>query len=91
MPPRDLDGPDDILARSDDDDAERLDLVNAGIGRLQRPGYAVEPDLAVDPILELPSQEVGHSNRSASMGSNVAGQANALGSACDRGGFIGHP
>jgi hypothetical protein len=45
MPRCDLDSADDILTRPRDDDAKRLNLVNAGVSGVQRARDPVEPDL----------------------------------------------
>ena len=45
--------------RSRDDDAERLDLVDAGVGRIERARDLVEADFAVDRRFELALQATG--------------------------------
>ena len=44
---------DDVLARLRDDDAERLNLVDAGVGGVQRARDRVEADLALELGVEL--------------------------------------
>ena len=56
MPPADLHGADEIVARRDDHDAERLDLVDAGIGRVQAARNRVETHLALELSREFPAQ-----------------------------------
>jgi hypothetical protein len=56
MLPRNLDGSHHIVSRAGHDDADRLDLVNAGVGGVQRARNAIEPDLALDVLLELALQ-----------------------------------
>ena len=43
----------DVFARLDHHHAERLDLIHAGIGGIERTGDGVEPHLALDVALEL--------------------------------------
>ena len=57
---RDRDGADDVLARADDDDAGRIDLIDAGVGRVQRSGDGVEADFAVEGIRQVALQRIGH-------------------------------
>ena len=47
-----VDRADHRFSRLRNDDAERFDLVDAGVGRVERARQAIEPDLAVDPCLE---------------------------------------
>ncbi len=56
VPPRDPDGADDILARPHDHDAGRLDLVDAGIRRIQRTRDRIEADIPLDLVSELASK-----------------------------------
>jgi hypothetical protein len=58
MPPRDVDNGDDVFARARDDHAKRLDLVDAGVGGVQRPRERVEPDLTFDRRFEV-ALEIG--------------------------------
>src|SRR5215510_3723747 len=44
MLPGNLHGPDDGVARARHDDAQRLDLIDAGVGRVQRARDAIEAD-----------------------------------------------
>ena len=53
---RDLDGAHDVLARPRHDDAERLDLIDAGVGGVERARDRVEADLAGDLLFELALQ-----------------------------------
>ena len=48
-----LDGLYDVLLRLDDDDAGRLDLVDAGVGGVERAGDLVETDFALDLRFEI--------------------------------------
>ena len=57
----DLDGAYDILARPRDDDPERLDLVDARVGGVERPRDRVEADLARDVLFKAAAEGVvGH-------------------------------
>ena len=51
-------GPHDVVARLHDHDAERRDLVDARVGRIQRPRDPVEADFAFDRGLEIAPQRV---------------------------------
>jgi hypothetical protein len=51
--PGDLDHANDVLARSRDDEAERLDLIDARVGGVERTRDPIEPDLARDRLLEI--------------------------------------
>ena len=51
-------GPHDVVARLHDHDAERLDLVDAGVGRIQRARDPVEADFALDRGFEIAPQRV---------------------------------
>ena len=53
MPPADLDDADDVFAILGNHHAQRPDLVDAGVGGIQRAGDGVEADLALDLALEL--------------------------------------
>jgi hypothetical protein len=53
VPPRDVDRADDVLAGFDDDDADGFDLVDAGVGGVERAGDAIESDLSGDLRLEF--------------------------------------
>src|SRR5436309_12904005 len=64
MAPGDLDGVHHIAAGPGDDDAERFNLVDAGVGRVQPARNAVEPDFPANSALELASKSVDHSNGS---------------------------
>ena len=64
MAPGDLDGVHHIAAGANDDDAERFNLVDAGVGRVQPARDAVEPDFPANSALELASKSVDHSNGS---------------------------
>ena len=48
----------DVFARLDHHHAERLDLIDAGIGGIERTGDRVEPHLALDLALELAPERV---------------------------------
>ena len=50
------DGADDVLARPRDDHAERLDLIDAGVGGVERARDAIEAHLAVDRAFEVALQ-----------------------------------
>ena len=50
--------PDDVVARLHDHDAERLNLVDARVGRIQRARDGVEADFAFDRGLEIAPQRV---------------------------------
>src|SRR5204863_9027712 len=50
---RDVDRTRDIVRRARNDNAERLDLINARVGRVERARHGVEPDLAGNPSREL--------------------------------------
>ena len=43
-----------------DDNAARLDLIDAGVGRIQRARRGIEADLAVEHGAEVALQEVAH-------------------------------
>ena len=43
-------------ARDWENEADGLDLVHAGVGRVERARHAIEPDLALDRRLEVPLQ-----------------------------------
>src|SRR5437867_625613 len=64
MAPGDLDGAHHIAAGANDDDAERFNLVDAGVGRVQPARDTVEPDFPANPAFELASKSVDHSNGS---------------------------
>ena len=49
----DTDDADEIVARPRQDDAERLDLVDARVGGVERARDLVEPDFAFELLLEL--------------------------------------
>ena len=51
-----VDRAEDVLARFRDDDAERIDLVDAGVGGIQGARDRVEPDFAGNLLLELAPQ-----------------------------------
>src|ERR1051325_2962483 len=53
MLPGDLDRADDILARARDHDPDRLDLIDAGIRRVQRAGDGIETNFALDLLAQL--------------------------------------
>ncbi len=53
MPPGDCDRADDIISCARHDDAERCDLIDARVGRVERAGDGVESDFARDPIFEF--------------------------------------
>ena len=57
--PAGLDDAHQILARLRDHDAGRLNLVDAGVGRIQRARDGVEPHFAVDRALELATERGG--------------------------------
>ena len=59
VPARDLDGAQHVVAVADDHHAGGLDLVDAGVGRVERAADAVEAHLAVDARLQIALQ-VGH-------------------------------
>ena len=65
----DLDRPDDVLARARDDDAERLDLIDAGVGGIERARDGIESDFAFDRALKVEPESVGHPARNISTGS----------------------
>ena len=48
MPVGTSDGPDDVLARADNHNAGGLDLVNAGVGRIECPGDLVKPHFTLE-------------------------------------------
>ena len=50
---------DDVVARFRDDDAERLDLIDAGVGGVERARHRVEADLAGDLRLEIAAEGAG--------------------------------
>jgi hypothetical protein len=52
-----------IRPRFRNDDAERFDLINAGVGRIERTRYAIEPDFALDLALEVPLEALTHALR----------------------------
>src|SRR5204862_540430 len=64
MMPGDLDGAHDIATAAHDDNAERFNLVDAGVGGIEAARDAVESDFPVDPALELASKSVDHANGS---------------------------
>ena len=53
------DGVDDVGPRLRDHDADRLDLIDAGVGGIECAGDAVEPHLALDGGFQLRAQRVG--------------------------------
>src|SRR5687768_12817700 len=57
----DGDRADDIVTRARHNDGERLDLINAGVGGIERTRYPIEPDLAVNRRFEIASQSFAHS------------------------------
>jgi len=59
----DLDGPNDVVAVIHNDDAEWLDLIDTGVGRIQRAGDAVEANFTLDVALELATQRFGVDQR----------------------------
>ena len=58
MAPADRDRLLDVVARARHDHAERLDLVDAGVGRVERARDRVEADLALEGGFEIASQGV---------------------------------
>src|SRR5439155_15809158 len=54
----DLDGGDEVVPGPGDHDAQRHDLVDAGVGRVTAAGGVVEPDLAPEVAAEGPGQGV---------------------------------
>ncbi len=73
--PADLDDADDILARLRNHDAQRPDLIDAGVGRIERARDRVEADFAFD--LRASSSRC-KSARRRSRGSNCTRLTNAL-------------
>ena len=55
---RDLHGGDEVVGGAGHDDAERLDLVVAGVGGVQPAGGVVEPDLAGEVAAEVADERV---------------------------------
>jgi hypothetical protein len=53
VPPRDLDNANDVLTRSGNDDAERLDLIDARVGGVERARDPIEPDFARYRLFEI--------------------------------------
>ena len=51
-----LDDTNQIVARSREHDALRFDLVDAGVGRIERTGNAIETNLAAGLLLEIPME-----------------------------------
>ena len=49
----------DVFARFWNDDAERFDLINAGVGGIERAGNLVEADFALDALRKLALQLLG--------------------------------
>ncbi len=71
----DLDGGDDVLGGARDDDAERLDLVDTGVGGVELARGGVEANLALEVGAEVAGEfvallveEVGHEESSAAPG-----------------------
>ena len=60
---RDLDGTDDVFAGARHHDAERFDLVDAGVGGIERPRHAIESNLALDLILKIEPETLGRPAR----------------------------
>ena len=56
--PADLERAQNVLAMPGDHHAQRLDLVDAGVGGIERAGDGVEADLAFDGAFELAPQSV---------------------------------
>ena len=54
--PRQVHGPQDVLARLDEDHAQRMHLVDAGVGGIQGAGDRVEPDFSGNLRLQLAPQ-----------------------------------
>ena len=63
MSTRAVDGAEDIVARPHNDHAERLDLVDACVGRIERTRDLVESNLAVETRFEVPLQRVAHARQ----------------------------
>ena len=55
---RDPDGVDDVVGGAGQDDSQRLNLIDAGVGGIQRARDLIEPDLARDPMHEVTPQRV---------------------------------
>jgi len=53
----------DVVSRARDDDAERLDLVDAGVRGIERPRHAIESHFAVDLILKIEPETLGRPAR----------------------------
>ena len=58
MPGRDLHRGNDILTRPRNDDAERFNLIDAGVSGVQRPRDRVESNFTGDVLFEFASQRV---------------------------------
>src|SRR5206468_6830112 len=56
MSAADLNGLDDVLARFHDNDTDRLDLIDARVGGVQRAGDRVKADLALELSLQIATQ-----------------------------------
>jgi hypothetical protein len=58
MGPADLHGADDVVARSGDHNADGLDAIDAGVGRVKRARNLVEPHFTLDPGLEILAETI---------------------------------